>query len=97
MAYDVTSKASFESARGWIDELKQRAPPNLVLAIAGNKVDLVAERGRQVTMEDLEGLASKLQSEGMSRPIIGETSAKTGEGVQKLFNDLAAALLAQSK
>ena len=38
--------------QSWIQELRQLGPPNLVLAIAGNKVDI--EQLRQVWMMERE-------------------------------------------
>lgn len=35
---------SFDEMQTWITELKQLGPPNIVLAIAGNKNDLESER-----------------------------------------------------
>ncbi|KAH3732440.1 Rab GTPase [Pelomyxa schiedti] len=40
VVYDITKMATFEVMKRWIDELRSHAPPNIVLAICGNKVDL---------------------------------------------------------
>jgi len=42
VVYDVTKAASLEKAKSWIKELQRQANPNIVIALAGNKVDLVA-------------------------------------------------------
>lgn len=47
--------------QSWIQELRQLGPPNLVLAIAGNKVDI--EQLRQVWMMGRE------REEGINRCI----------------------------
>ncbi|KAH8120093.1 GTP-binding protein ypt5 [Phellopilus nigrolimitatus] len=41
VVYDVTKGASLEKAKSWVKELQRQANPNIVIALAGNKVDLV--------------------------------------------------------
>jgi len=41
VVYDVTKAATLEKAKSWIKELQRQANPNIVIALAGNKVDLV--------------------------------------------------------
>jgi len=41
VVYDVTKAASLEKAKSWVKELQRQANPNIVIALAGNKVDLV--------------------------------------------------------
>src|ERR1700732_3270375 len=40
VVYDVTKAASLEKAKSWVKELQRQANPNIVIALAGNKVDL---------------------------------------------------------
>lgn len=40
LVYDVTDKDSFDRVKSWVKELKKMAGRNIVLAIAGNKIDL---------------------------------------------------------
>lgn len=42
VVYDVTKAASLEKAKSWVKELQRQANPNIVIALAGNKVDLVS-------------------------------------------------------
>ena len=44
VVYDITSEATFEVLQEWITELHRLGPPNIVLAIAGNKCDLEDKR-----------------------------------------------------
>ncbi len=37
--YDVTDASSLESVDQWIEELKENAPTELIIALAGNKKD----------------------------------------------------------
>jgi hypothetical protein len=41
VVYDVTKAASLEKAKSWVKELQRQANPNIVIALAGNKKDLV--------------------------------------------------------
>lgn len=92
--YDITSKSSFEKAQNWIKELKNQAPDGIVVALVGNKADLAPER--EVDEDQIETylrqLATEAQTDG-SKPVIHkECSAKLGEGVLEIFNDIAKAL-----
>lgn len=40
IVYDTTDRRSFEAVQEWIQELKDKAPSNLDIAIVGNKIDL---------------------------------------------------------
>jgi len=41
VVYDVTKAQSLEKAKTWVKELQRQANPNIVIALAGNKIDLV--------------------------------------------------------
>ncbi|KAM0793448.1 hypothetical protein ACM66B_000892 [Microbotryomycetes sp. NB124-2] len=45
VVYDVTKAASLEQAKTWVKELQRQANPNIVIALAGNKIDLVQDGG----------------------------------------------------
>lgn len=84
VVYDVTSRASFEDASRWLEDVRAERGTDVLIALVGNKTDL-AER-RVVSSE--EGLR-KARSEGV---MFLECSAKTGHNVKQLFTDLATAL-----
>ena len=44
VVYDVTDSSSFESLKTWANELKELGPPDTVLGIVGNKIDLPEKR-----------------------------------------------------
>jgi GTPase SAR1 family protein len=44
VAYEITSRESFEKVKKWVSELKENAPKGITLTIAGNKGDLEAMR-----------------------------------------------------
>ena len=41
IVYDITSAASFQVLKNWIEEINEKGPKDIVIAIAGNKCDLV--------------------------------------------------------
>jgi small GTP-binding protein len=81
IVYDITSMDSFERAKKWVLELQKQAPPDIVLALVGNKNDL--ETQRQVNQEDVQAYA-----EGRDL-VLMEASAKTGDNVTAVFDALA--------
>ena len=44
VVYDITSPDTFKRAQAWVKELRQQANQNIVIALAGNKADLSAQR-----------------------------------------------------
>jgi Ras-related protein Rab-5C len=41
VVYDITKASSLDKAKSWVKELQRQANPNIVIALAGNKLDLV--------------------------------------------------------
>ena len=41
VVYDITKGSSLEKAKTWVKELQRQANPNIVIALVGNKLDLV--------------------------------------------------------
>jgi len=81
VVYDITNRESFENAKGWVEELKQSEGANVVIGLAGNKLDL--EEKRKVQKSEAEGLAAE---QGF---IFKETSAKNGENIWDIFTQIA--------
>ncbi|CAH8466159.1 unnamed protein product [Schistosoma turkestanicum] len=44
VVYDITNQNSYERAKTWVNELRERANTAEVIALAGNKVDLEGQR-----------------------------------------------------
>jgi len=95
IVYDITKPESFDTLIRWVEELKVRAPPNIVIALAGNKCDL--ENERAVTVDQAEQYLQKIEEGGGERPIFFECSAKSGVGVQELFKDICRKLEARGQ
>lgn len=81
VVYDITSYDSFDRAKKWVKELQRQGNPNIVIALAGNKVDLASKR----TVEIEESQAYS-EENGI---LFMETSAKTAANVNELFVAIA--------
>jgi small GTP-binding protein len=81
VVYDISSRGSFEAAKRWKCQVTAQLARAPIYALVGNKADLGA--CRKVSTSDGEDFA---QNEGMR---FAEVSAKTGDGVHTLFEELA--------
>ena len=50
--YDITKASSFEKAKSWVKELQRQANPNIVIALVGNKLDLVSDGAKTASKSD---------------------------------------------
>merc|ERR1719461_2277280 len=81
VVYDITSNASFNRAKTWVKELQRQGSPEVVIALAGNKLDRESER--EVSADEARQYADE---NGLS---FIETSAKTNINVRELFLAIA--------
>lgn len=78
LVFDLTSKKSFEEMKNiWLEEAYKSCDPDVQFVILGNKMDLVNDR--EVLKSDVENFV-----EGKDI-LYFETSAKSGENVEKAF------------
>ena len=77
LVYDITSKNSFEEVAYWYEQLKNNAPKNVVIGLAGNKSDLFDEK--TVSEEKARNFSKEIGA------IFKFTSARTSVGVLELF------------
>jgi small GTP-binding protein len=81
LVYDITNKDTFNDiVNYWIPELKENAPKDTILALAGNKSDLYLEE--QVNDNEGKNLAKSINA------IYLRTSAKLNSSIDELFNNI---------
>ncbi|KAI9834608.1 MAG: Formation of crista junctions protein 1 [Phylliscum demangeonii] len=85
VVYDITHASSLDKAKSWVKELQRQANENIIIALAGNKLDLVTEHPdkRAIATADAQAYAREA---GL---LFLETSAKTAENVRELFTAIA--------
>ena len=89
LIFDKTNPKSLENLKEWIVELDSKADiSKMVIAIAMNKYDLPDQL---VPEEDVEEFVEA------GNYMLFRTSAKTGEGVQDMFTQVAKQLYARSR
>jgi Ras-related protein Rab-39A/Ras-related protein Rab-39B len=81
LVFSIDNRASFEAIDRWLDDVKALASQNVVLFLVGNRSD--AETVRTVTEDEAREYARRHDMEYV------ETSAKTGSGIQEVFEQLA--------
>ena len=81
LIYDVTNKQSYENVKNWLTQIKEEANPNVIIYLAGNKID-VEEEQRVITTEDGQKIADEYKLP------FKETSAKNGINVNEIFQEL---------
>jgi small GTP-binding protein len=88
LVFDITRPTTFTSCTQWLQDLHQIAEEGIVVILVGNKSDLAGDNSnsnqRRVTREEAEEwccLNNVFQ--------YLETSAKSGEGVERAFLEVA--------
>lgn len=104
VVYDITKPTSLTKAKHWVAELQRQASPGIVIALVGNKTDLATAAEPAATDDDDEAASAGdedrraistaearayADEEGL---LFYETSAKTGDNVQAVFEAIANAI-----
>ncbi|KAG2316878.1 hypothetical protein Bca52824_020000 [Brassica carinata] len=84
IVYDVANKQSFINTSRWIEDVRAERGNHIIIALVGNKTDLVHRR--QVSIEEGDTKARELGA------LFIETSAKAGFNIKPLFCKIASAL-----
>eukprot|EP01059_Diplonema_ambulator_P006390 TRINITY_DN16109_c0_g9_i1.p1 TRINITY_DN16109_c0_g9~~TRINITY_DN16109_c0_g9_i1.p1 ORF type:complete len:208 (+),score=48.56 TRINITY_DN16109_c0_g9_i1:122-745(+) len=83
LVYDLSNDGSLEAARKWQRQIKENAPPDVIVALAGNKVDLPKSE-IVVTDEKIDEIVEVVKADFSVK-----CSAKTSSGVFELFESIA--------
>lgn len=89
VVYDITMKDSFNGAKLWIHELKNKHRNDCITILVGNKSDL--KKDRQISEEEAKSYAENHDLEYI------EVSAKSGENIKKIFHNLVNQLYERSE
>ncbi|CAI6098615.1 unnamed protein product [Clonostachys chloroleuca] len=86
LVFDLSRRQTFQHVTDWLNDLRQIAEPDIVVILVGNKADLARQEKneREVTREEAEEWAKR---NGVMEYV--ETSAKSGENVEKAFMRVA--------
>lgn len=87
VVYDVTKATSLEKAKSWVKELQRQANPNIVIALAGNKVDLVQPSASSST----SGASESEDEADDATATPGETVGADGESLRQVSKEDAQA------
>jgi Ras-related protein Rab-5C len=88
VVYDIGHSESLRRAKFWVRELRQVSPHEMVIGLAGNKIDL-GESKRQIDRKEVVEYAEEA---GL---IFMETSAKRGDNVAEIFLNIARQVVAK--
>ena len=81
LVYDITDSESFNKVKNWVKELKKIVGNDIIIVIAGNKIDL--EKNRAVNEEEAISYAESVGATHF------HTSAKANKGLDEVFFSLA--------
>eukprot|EP01060_Flectonema_neradi_P004235 TRINITY_DN12765_c0_g1_i1.p1 TRINITY_DN12765_c0_g1~~TRINITY_DN12765_c0_g1_i1.p1 ORF type:complete len:198 (+),score=23.79 TRINITY_DN12765_c0_g1_i1:78-671(+) len=79
LTYDVSNKSTLQAVHKWIEQIKGHAPPEVVVALVGNKSDLLEGEDDGDEARDIA-----MMIDGFSTLV----SAKTGDNVVELFEEI---------
>lgn len=88
IVFDITNRSSFESVSTWLNEFRNVCSDKAVILLLGNKVDL--DLSRKVELYEANDFAEKNDCHYF------ETSAKTGAGIQEVFDQLVDLLIKEN-
>ena len=81
LVYDITNRDSFEHISSWVEDCLAQSPKTVFMVLVGNKSDLSEKR--KVSIEEGQQMAKN------NNMIFCEASAKTGDNVDKIFEESA--------
>ncbi|KAF9328354.1 hypothetical protein BG006_008455 [Podila minutissima] len=96
IVYDVTKASSLVKAKSWVKELQRQANPNIVIALTGNKADLVSSGRSKSSSEDEdnqegeENQDEEDEDHGVTREVPTEEASAYAQEAGLLFYETSA-------
>jgi small GTP-binding protein len=91
LVFDLSRQHTFSGMKTWLSEMRGIIKRDIPKVIIGNKVDLLPEIGRIIERDEAERYAKEEDC------FYIETSAKTGENVEKAFINLTNSMIKLGK
>ncbi|KAG1461499.1 hypothetical protein G6F56_005716 [Rhizopus delemar] len=92
VVYDITKTETLDKAKSWIKELQRQANTDIVIALVGNKLDLVeGENGEALDGDDDERHVLREDAQAYAEEaglLFFETSAKSSYNVDNVFQTI---------
>lgn len=79
LVFDLSRANTFHKMKDWLTDMRNIIEEKIPIVILGNKADLLAEVGEVINRDEPKKLAEEEES------VYIETSAKSGENVDKAF------------
>ncbi|KAJ2754734.1 Vacuolar protein sorting-associated protein 21, partial [Coemansia sp. BCRC 34490] len=79
VVYDITRAESLDRAKSWIKELHRQASPNIVIALVGNKLDLIKDDESESAAEAQENAEESEQNEDVGTEPEESQAAREGK------------------
>eukprot|EP01111_Echinosteliopsis_oligospora_P009024 TRINITY_DN2566_c1_g3_i2.p1 TRINITY_DN2566_c1_g3~~TRINITY_DN2566_c1_g3_i2.p1 ORF type:complete len:223 (+),score=39.73 TRINITY_DN2566_c1_g3_i2:387-1055(+) len=89
LVYDITNSDTFTAAQDWVQELVTNTDDETILFFVGNKNDM--QKIRATPKDKAKEFAESIKATYF------ETSAKEGDGINSLFNDICKQMVGQRK
>ncbi|EHY65088.1 GTP-binding protein YPTM2 [Nematocida ausubeli] len=90
LVFDTTDPESFNDLKGWINEIRNNINSKIVIYILANKIDT---GNILVSDEEISSFIEKYTSDNLMIIGFSKVSAKTGEGVDHAFREIAHAIM----
>ena len=84
IVYDVTKRSSYNNVKNWYNDLVTLGEKGCIIALVGNKLDLIErnERKREVSKSEAQAYADE------NHMLFFETSAYNGNNINDIFEEL---------
>lgn len=86
LVFDISRPETIASLERWVEELKANGPPDIIIALCGNKADL--EKDRRISKERANQYAEEIGA------VYTEVSARDDINVVGLFDEIAQRVVA---